>query len=124
MKAYLIKYGEIGIKGKNRSMFEDTLARQVRQTLAGLGEGYTVSKERGRIYAYCPDDHDEDAVIDAMQHIFGIVGICPVKIYPCTDPETLRKDIPSSTRRTQTKSRWSSAGMMPTAIMRKTLRYR
>ena len=93
MKAYLIKYGEIGIKGKNRSMFEDTLARQIRQTLGGLGEGYTVSKERGRIYAYCPDDHDEDAVIDAMQHIFGIVGICPVKIYPCTDPETLRKDM-------------------------------
>ena len=30
-QTYLIKYGEIGIKGKNRYMFEDALVRQQRQ---------------------------------------------------------------------------------------------
>ena len=28
--SFLIKYGEIGIKGKNRYMFEDALVRQIR----------------------------------------------------------------------------------------------
>ncbi len=32
---FLIKYGEIGIKGKNRYLFEDALVRQVRFALKG-----------------------------------------------------------------------------------------
>ena len=28
-KAFLIKYGEIGVKGKNRYFFEDSLVRQI-----------------------------------------------------------------------------------------------
>ena len=32
---FLIKYGEIGIKGKNRYMFEDALVRQIRYALRG-----------------------------------------------------------------------------------------
>ena len=28
-KAFLIKYGEIGIKGKNRYLFEDALIKQI-----------------------------------------------------------------------------------------------
>ena len=32
-QAFLIKYGEIGIKGKNRYLFEDALVRQIRYGL-------------------------------------------------------------------------------------------
>ena len=35
-QTYLIKYGEIGIKGKNRYMFEDALVRQIRHLLKDL----------------------------------------------------------------------------------------
>ena len=31
--AFLIKYGEIGIKGKNRYLFEDALVKQIRHAL-------------------------------------------------------------------------------------------
>ena len=31
--SFLIKYGEIGIKGKNRYIFEDALVRQIRYAL-------------------------------------------------------------------------------------------
>ena len=34
---FLIKYGEIGIKGKNRYMFEDALMKQIRYALQGCG---------------------------------------------------------------------------------------
>ena len=32
-KSFLIKYGEIGIKGKNRYLFENALVRQIRHAL-------------------------------------------------------------------------------------------
>ena len=32
-KSFLIKYGEIGIKGKNRYLFENALVRQIRSAL-------------------------------------------------------------------------------------------
>lgn len=32
-KAFLIKYGEIGIKGKNRYIFEDALIKQIKYAL-------------------------------------------------------------------------------------------
>ena len=32
-KAFLIKYAEIGVKGKNRYLFEDALANQIKYAL-------------------------------------------------------------------------------------------
>ena len=93
VSTYLIKYGEIGIKGKNRTMFEDVLARRIRQVLGSLADGYRVVKERGRIYVYCPEGYDRDETVDALQHVFGIVGICPVHVYAQEGPEQLLADL-------------------------------
>ena len=91
--AYLIKYGEIGIKGKNRTMFEDVLARRIRQILSSIGEGYTVRKERGRIYVHCPEGYDAETTVDRLRHVFGVVGIAPVHIFEQNGVEALRDDI-------------------------------
>ena len=32
-KAFLVKYGEIGVKGKNRHIFEEALVRQIEHAL-------------------------------------------------------------------------------------------
>ena len=42
--SFLIKYGEIGIKGKNRYLFEDALVRQIR---FALKENLMYTKHRG-----------------------------------------------------------------------------
>lgn len=44
-KAFLIKYGEIGVKGKNRYLFEDALVRQIRFALEKVEGEFVVSKE-------------------------------------------------------------------------------
>lgn len=76
-KSFLIKYAEIGVKGKNRFLFEDALVKQINLSLKHLNITYHVYKEVGRIYVdVCNYDYEE--VIDALQHVFGIVGICPV----------------------------------------------
>ncbi|SCP95968.1 thiamine biosynthesis protein ThiI [Anaerobium acetethylicum] len=77
-KAFLIKYGEIGIKGKNRYLFEDALIRQIRYALADVEGEFDVTKEQGRIYIECLSDYDYDETVDALKRVFGIVGICPV----------------------------------------------
>ena len=79
-KAFLIKYGEIGIKGKNRYLFEDALVAQIRIALKHVDADFKVSKQQGRIYAEAEGEFDFDEVVDAMQHVFGIVGICPMVI--------------------------------------------
>lgn len=72
---FLIKYGEIAIKGKNRYMFEDALVSTIRRNLKALGV-FEVWKEQGRIIAE-PEDNDTPpmVVIEKLQRIFGIVGI-------------------------------------------------
>jgi len=77
-KAFLIKYGEIGIKGKNRYLFEDALVRQIRFVLRDIDGDFVVSKENGRIYAVAQSDFDYDEAVEALQRVFGIIGICPV----------------------------------------------
>lgn len=76
-KAFLIKYGEIGIKGKNRYLFEDALMRQIQFALRDCGE-FDVTKEQGRIYVDALTDYDYDEVIETLKRVFGIVAICPV----------------------------------------------
>ena len=44
-QAFLIKYGEIGVKGKNRYVFEDALADRIRQVLKDV-EGFSVSPRK------------------------------------------------------------------------------
>ena len=77
-RSFLIKYAEIGVKGKNRYLFEDALVKQIHHRLENLGGKFEVTKEAGRIYAEASEDFDYDEVIDALQHVFGIVGICPM----------------------------------------------
>ncbi len=92
---YLVKYGEIGIKGNNRHVFEDALAKQVRLKLAHISGEFEIRKERGRIYVECSGSWDEAETVDALQHVFGIVGICPVHTYELSNIEDMRRDIVS-----------------------------
>ena len=50
-RSFLIKYAEIGVKGKNRYLFEDALVKQIHHRLKNLEGKFEVTKEAGRIYA-------------------------------------------------------------------------
>jgi len=76
----LIKYSEIGVKGKNRYIFEDMLVRNIKSALKELPGGASVRKAQGRIYVECQDNDTEDA-ITALTKVFGIAWICPLDQY-------------------------------------------
>ena len=75
---FLIKYAEIGLKGKNRYVFEDALVSHIHHSLKRLDGKFTVTKEAGRIYATAAEEFDYDEVIDALKKVFGIAAICPM----------------------------------------------
>ncbi|MDD3413021.1 MAG: tRNA 4-thiouridine(8) synthase ThiI [Lachnospiraceae bacterium] len=91
--AFLIKYAEIGIKGKNRYLFEDALVRQIRYALKKAEGIFQVSKTQGRIYVECLSEFDMDEVVEKLKHVFGISGICPVVHVEDLGFEELSKEI-------------------------------
>ncbi len=91
-KAFLIKYSEIGLKGKNKYLFENALINQMKRALEDIGD-FKVSKSQGRIYVECPDDYDYEEAVSALKSIFGIAWICPVKILDSIDFEEIKEDV-------------------------------
>ena len=77
-KAFLIKYGEIGVKGKNRYLFEDALVNQIKFALKEVEGEFAVTKVDGRIYVQAQSEFDYDETVDALKRVFGIIGICPM----------------------------------------------
>lgn len=78
-KTFLIKYAEIGTKGKNRYVFEDVLCNNIKKHIAHLGD-FSIRREYGRIFLEANGTYDFDDVVEELQKIFGIVGICPIVV--------------------------------------------
>ena len=94
-QSFLIKYAEIGTKGKNRYMFEDTLMKQIYHALKDVDGEFQVTKESGRIYVMADGNYDCDDVIDALKRVFGIADICPMVQIEDKGYENLKKSVVS-----------------------------
>ena len=92
-RMFLIKYAEIGVKGKNRYLFEDALIAQIKRTLRRVEGRFSVTKESGRIYVEAVTEFDYDETVAALKTVFGIVGICPVVLLQDNGYEQLSKDV-------------------------------
>ena len=90
---FLLKYGEIGIKGKNRYLFEDALVRQVRYALKDVEGTFNVYKSQARIYVDCEGEYDYDDTVEHLKRVFGLVGICPVVRIEDQGFDQLKKDV-------------------------------
>lgn len=91
-KVFLIKYAEIGTKGKNRYVFEEVMCKRMRSRLRPLGR-FEVRREYGRIFVEAFSDYDYDEVIKVLQTVFGVVGICPVKVIEDTSFDNFADEV-------------------------------
>lgn len=94
-QSFLIKYAEIGTKGKNRFLFEDALIKQIKHALRPVEGKFIISKESGRIYVDAQGEYDYDEVIAALKRVFGIAWICPMFQIEKTDFEEIKKEVVS-----------------------------
>ena len=71
----LCKYGEIILKGANKSQFESILLREVRRRAAHVGQ-FEVSYAQSTVcIAPLTDEEDMEEMFRQAKHVFGFVGI-------------------------------------------------
>lgn len=92
-QSFLIKYAEIGVKGKNRYLFEDALVKHIDEALRRVEGRFEVTKASGRIYVNALSSYDYDEVIEVLKRVFGIVWICPVVRLEDKGFEQLGRDV-------------------------------
>lgn len=77
----LVRYGEIGLKGRNRHIFEELLAQNMRAALKGVVQA-KVRREYGRIFVELQHTQDTVHATARLQRVFGIVAINPAVRVP------------------------------------------
>lgn len=92
-QAFLIKYAEIGVKGKNRYIFENALRDQIKFVLRFVEGEFQVTKEQGRIYIEAKGMYDYEETIETLKRVFGIWSICPVVIIDTTEWNELTRAV-------------------------------
>lgn len=92
-QAFLIKYAEIAVKGKNRYVFEDALVNQVRRALKSVDGKFEVFKTQGRVHVRVDGEYDYDETLDALKKVFGVTAICPVVVLEDEGIDKLRESV-------------------------------
>ncbi len=69
----LIRYGEVHLKGQNRSFFMRLLKEDIQHALADMGA--TVSSGQGRFYASGYPKEREDEAVSRLSKIFGLHSV-------------------------------------------------
>lgn len=77
---YMIRYGEIGLKGKNRPAFERRLMDNIYRALRKLELPCRVQRVYGRILV--ESEAEPARVVDILSKVFGVVGVCPALRLP------------------------------------------
>ncbi|KXG74217.1 tRNA uracil 4-sulfurtransferase ThiI [Thermotalea metallivorans] len=74
-KVLIVRYGEIALKGLNKSHFEQKLIRNIQGNIKDLGEA-RIYKSNGLIYVAF-NGQDEEEMIERIVKVFGIVSVSP-----------------------------------------------
>ena len=88
---YIVRCGEVALKGMNKPYFEKKLADRVRNSLVDLGlassrapkddegvkKGIEVKRHQGLIYIRSPKEIPEDEIIRRVSKVFGVASVSP-----------------------------------------------
>ena len=73
---FLCKYGELALKGLNKSQFESALVKEIKSRVAPLGK-FEVKRAQSTIYVEPTDTVESpDEVFEELRRIFGIATVC------------------------------------------------
>lgn len=75
-RTFIVRYGEVALKGANKPYFERMLMERIRRVLKKF-DGLRVSKEDGLLVVRAEFDIAEKVVIDEISKVFGVDSISP-----------------------------------------------
>ena len=74
-KTLIVRYGEIYLKGKNKSYFESSLVHNIKIALYGIN--YSILRAQNRIVIEKYSEKDEPKIMDILKRVFGIHSVSP-----------------------------------------------
>ena len=87
----LARYGEIMLKGLNRSQFETRLIHNMKDSLKPLGR-FNIRLSQSRLYIESETGADRDRVMERLRHVFGLVSLSPADEIP-SDYDNIRTHV-------------------------------
>ena len=78
-KLYLIKEGEISLKGGNRNLFEKRLRHNIKDKLRPWHS--EINKQKGRLYAHIDESCPDERIAKALKTTAGVTGFA--RAYSC-----------------------------------------
>ena len=73
---FIVRCGEVALKGMNKPYFEKTLAERIRRNLKDY-EGVEVKRHEGLIFVRSPKELDSEEIIRQVSRVFGVSSISP-----------------------------------------------
>ena len=76
-KTYIVRCGEVALKGMNKPYFERMLVERIRKSLKKVGSGVEVRRDEGLIFVRTPMEMEEEVTIKAITKVFGVASVSP-----------------------------------------------
>jgi len=73
---FIVRCGEVALKGMNKPYFEKTLVDRIRKNLRGM-EGVDVRRHEGLIFVRAEKNVDAEELIKQISKVFGVASISP-----------------------------------------------
>lgn len=90
----MAKYGEIALKGLNKSSFENLLIRNIKRRLANAGN-FEVTRRQSTIYIEPLDDKaDLDLAVKKVCNVFGIAAVQRSGVFPKDINQIVNQGVP------------------------------
>ena len=94
MEVIMAKYGEIALKGLNRSNFENLLIRNIKRRLKNAGD-FEVTRQQSTIYIEpLKDSADLDLAVKRVCNVFGIAAVQRSGVFPKDMNEIVKQGVP------------------------------
>jgi len=77
----MAKYGEIALKGQNKRFFEETLVRNIRKSLSGLGE-FNITRSQSALYIEPAGEVDLTEAVSRIRKVFGLGAVQRCWVFP------------------------------------------
>ncbi|MBQ8590157.1 MAG: tRNA 4-thiouridine(8) synthase ThiI [Firmicutes bacterium] len=76
-KTYIVRCGEVALKGMNKPYFERMLVDRIRRSLKKIGSGIEVRRDEGLIFVRTPLELEEEVTLKAITKVFGVASVSP-----------------------------------------------
>ena len=74
---FIVRCGEVALKGMNKPYFERMLAERIRKLLKRKFERFEVKRQEGLIFVRADKSYEKEAIIREISKVFGVASISP-----------------------------------------------